>query len=99
MNLHVHDLFVRKQHLGKTETAEVADAHRIQHADQMIAFVLHYASVKAFDAAIDRITVWIVALVAHPYITQHHAAHAGHGQATLPALFHFIAQRRQRQID
>src|SRR3954466_6274419 len=54
----------RKHHLMETKIAHVLNAHRVEHAVQMIAFVLHHASVKVAHAPVDRQSVLIVAAIA-----------------------------------
>ena len=39
---------IGKEHARIAETTEIADAHRVKLADQMVAFVLHHARMKAF---------------------------------------------------
>src|SRR5690242_5071773 len=47
----------RKQHLGETEAGEVAYAHRIQNAGQVVAFMLHHARMEVLDFAHDGLAV------------------------------------------
>ena len=44
----------RKQGVGETEIAQVADPHRIQDAVQVIDLVLHHAGMETAHAAVDR---------------------------------------------
>ena len=53
-----------KQHLGVAEAAEVAHPHRVEHADQVIAFVLHHPGMKAVGDAVDRLATLVAAGVA-----------------------------------
>jgi hypothetical protein len=50
---------LRKQHFRVAEAAEVAQAHWIQDAVEVIAFVLHHAGVKALDGTVDRPTLFV----------------------------------------
>ena len=77
-----------KQHVGEPEVAQVADAHRIQDAVQVVAFVLDDARVEAVDVALDAAAGRIEALVAQPREARHDAAEARHRQAAFPAVLH-----------
>lgn len=53
-----------EQHFGKTELCEVSNPHRVERADQVVAFVLHHAGVKAVGRAVDRVAKRVEAGVA-----------------------------------
>lgn len=44
---------LRKQRLHEPEPRKIPDPHRVEHADQVVALVLHDTGVEAFDLAID----------------------------------------------
>lgn len=55
---------IREQHFRETELAEVADAHRIQDALQVIALMLHHAGMEAVDGAVNLVALQVQALIA-----------------------------------
>ncbi len=96
LSRHRPDASLGKQHAGEAELAEVADPHRIQRADQVVALVLHHAGMEAVGHALDRLALQIEAAVADARMARHHAAQAGHRQAALPVLLHLVGQRLDR---
>ena len=50
-----------KQHAGVAEAREIADAHRVQRADQVIAFVLHYPRMKTLGLSLDALPLRVEA--------------------------------------
>ncbi len=73
-----------KQHARKAELRKIRDAHRIQHADQMVAFMLDDARMETLGHAVDRPAELVEALVAQHRIPVDHAAHPRHRQAPPP---------------
>src|SRR5689334_17726588 len=63
-SLVAHGIEPREKHFREAELREVGDAHRIELADQMIAFVLHDTRVKALGEPLDRVAVLVETLVA-----------------------------------
>lgn len=74
----VFELLIRKQHVGEAEIAKIFDPHGVENAYQMIAFMLHYAGMKALDRAIDRLSSLSHSGVAKLRVSRHQSAHAGH---------------------
>src|SRR3546814_8523546 len=64
--------------VGESETREVAHAHRIQHAVEMIAFMLDDTRVKPFRVALDRLAFPIETAILQLPIAWHHAAQSRH---------------------
>src|SRR6185369_15207522 len=62
-----------KEHAGEAEAGEVADAHRIERADEVIAFVLDDARVEALGLALERPPLDVDAAIADAREARHHA--------------------------
>src|SRR5690606_11016735 len=90
---------LRKQHIREPEPAEVPHPHRIQRAVEVVAFVLHYAGVKALGDAVDRLSIGREALVADAGVAGYDAAQAGHREAAFPAVLGLVVQRRDHRVD
>src|SRR5688500_2379318 len=82
----VTQALTREQRLGEAEITQIADAHGIENAAQMIDFVLHDARMEVADGSIDGLPELIHAPIAQVLVTRHQAAHPGDGQTALPAL-------------
>ena len=54
----------RKQHVLEAETGQVANAHRVQDAVEVIHLVLHDPGMETLDGAVDGCAMRIEALVA-----------------------------------
>src|ERR1035437_7477595 len=67
-------LQLRKKHAGKTKAAEVAHAHRVQFADQMVALMLYHPRVKTFHRALNRVSILVKSGVTNARETWHHTA-------------------------
>ena len=74
-----------KQNIGVAEAREVAHAHRIQDAVEVVAFVLHDARMEAVGVALDRPALQIDAAVAELRVARHDAAQARAPTGTLPS--------------
>src|SRR5512134_905731 len=56
----------RKQRFVEAEAREVLDAHRVEHAVEVVHFVLHHAGVETFHLAPERLSVLVDPFVAQP---------------------------------
>src|SRR6185503_2034713 len=53
----LRQFLAREQRVVEAEAGEIADAHRIEHAVQMVDLVLHHAGVKVLHVALERVSV------------------------------------------
>src|SRR3569623_2035595 len=83
----------REQLVLETELGEVADAAGIEHAVEMIAFVLHHARVKSVHLAHEMAAVLVVTAVTQMGVARHQTAQAGHAETALPVLLHLVTQK------
>ena len=82
----------RKQRVLEAEVVQVAHPHRIEHAIEVVDFVLHDPGVEALDRPVDGLPVDIATPVAQTAIAGHEPAQSRHREAALPAIF----ERRRR---
>src|SRR5687768_15640355 len=88
-----------KQRFIEAEAGEVADAHRVEDAVEMVDLVLHDTGMEVFDVALEFPPGLVETRIAQLLVARHDAAHARHGQAAFPALFEIVRQRRQHRVD
>ena len=65
----------------------------------MITLVLDDTRVESIDAAINRLAELIGPAIANSRIARYNTAHSRNGQASFPAVFHFLTQRFDQRID
>src|SRR5512146_2230871 len=85
LSLLFHHRVARKQDVRKAEGTKVGHPHWIENSVQVIAFVLHHASVETIDAPIYRLPMLILPHIAHTGVTRHHAPQPRNTEATLPS--------------
>ena len=85
--------------LDEHEQPHVGHPLRIQHAVEVVAFVLHDAGMKALDRAIDFAAIGRKAAIANPRKTRHRALQARHRETPLPAQFLVGAERLDDRVD
>ena len=73
----VDQLLTREQRFVEAEVAQIANAHRIQDAEQMIDFVLHDSRMEAADRAVDCFSELIETAVAQTRVTGPEPAQSG----------------------
>src|SRR5687767_14791352 len=83
-------LCAREELLDEAELRQVADAHGIEHAIEVIDLVLHHARVEPLHFALEALAALVAPGVAKPSVARHPAAHAGNREATLPALLPLV---------
>src|SRR6188474_1971159 len=88
-----------KQHVGEAEAAEIPDAHRIQDAVEMVAFMLDDARVKTADLALDHLARRIEPAVMQLHVPRYDAAKPRYRQAPFPAVFELVGEDGQYGID
>src|SRR3569623_3919 len=92
-------LLFGKQFFLEAELGEIADATRIEHAVEVVAFVLHHARVKTVHLAHEALATLIEAAVTQSRVTRHQPAHARHAQTALPILIHLRTLKLELGVD
>ena len=88
-----------KEHAGEAEAGEIADAHRKERTDEVIALVLDDARVEALGLALERPALDVDAAIADARETRHHATQARHREAPFPAFLDRVADRLDDRVE
>src|SRR4029079_19462008 len=89
----LRQLLPREQRFVEAEAGEIADAHRVEHAVEVVAFVLDHTGMEVLHLALERLAVLVEPGIAQALEARHPAAHAGHRQAALPAFLDLVGER------
>ena len=77
----------------------VLDAHRIDDAFQVVKLMLHHSGMKTLGFSLDGLAVKSKAGVVNSPGTRDDPAHAGYGEAPLPAVLPIISGAFEQQFD
>ena len=88
-----------KEHVGIAEVRPVLDAHRIDDAFQVVKLMLHHSGMKTLGFSLDGLAVKSKAGVVNSPGTRDDPAHAGYGEAPLPAVLPIISGAFEQQFD
>src|SRR6058998_2106224 len=81
------------------ERGEIAHAVEVDDPVQVVGLVLADPREEVLRDEVHRLPLAVQALQAHGRVAGHHAAHVGDREAALPALLHFVRERRDDRID
>lgn len=88
-----------KEHVGIAEVRPVLDAHRVDDAFQVVKLMLHHSGMKPLGFSLDGLAVKSKAGVVNSPGTRDNPAHAGYGEAPLPAVLPIISGAFEQQLD
>lgn len=88
-----------KEYVGIAEVRPVLDAHRIDDAFQVVKLMLHHSGMKTLGFSLDGLAVKSKAGVVNSPGTRDDPAHAGYGEAPLPAVLPIISGAFEQQFD
>src|SRR6185436_3536704 len=95
----LRQLLPREQRFVEAEAGEIADAHRVEHAVEVVDFVLDHTGMEVLHLALERLAVLVEPGIAQALEARHPAAHAGHRQAALPAFLDLVGERLEHRVD
>ena len=69
---------IRKEGIGKTESAKITDTHGKEHSFEMVTLMLNDSGVKSIHRSVDRLTGFIQTLVPNRSVARHLTPQTGH---------------------